>query len=102
MKRQLCGLSIRLVPLAARRVQWEEGYPQSEELLMPRSTKKKLKNVVAMPMPAATILSTDPSRDDVARRAFELYCERGYQHGYDIQDWLQAERELRRTASTAA
>jgi hypothetical protein len=55
-----------------------------------------------MPIPAATIQSTAPSRDAVARRAFELYCERGYQDGYDLQDWLQAERELRRTASTAA
>ena len=43
-----------------------------------------------------------PSRDDVARRAFELYCGRGCQDGYDVQDWLQAERELRRTTSTAA
>jgi hypothetical protein len=69
---------------------------------MARSVKKSTKNVLAMPIPAATIQSTAPSRDDVARRAFELYCERGYQDGYDVQDWLQAERELRRTASTAA
>jgi hypothetical protein len=32
---------------------------------------------------------------DIARRAFELYCERSSQHGHDLQDWLQAERELR-------
>lgn len=32
---------------------------------------------------------------DIARRAFELYCARGCQHGHDIDDWLQAERELR-------
>jgi Protein of unknown function (DUF2934) len=69
---------------------------------MPRSVKKSMKNVLAMPAPAATSQSTAPSRDDVARRAFELYCERGYQDGYDVQDWLQAERELRRIASTAA
>ena len=68
---------------------------------MPRSVKKS-KNVVAMPIAVAPIPLPAPSRDDVARRAFELYCERGGQHGYDLQDWLQAERELRRTASTAA
>jgi hypothetical protein len=73
-----------------------------EEILMPRPVKKSAKNVVAMPVPAATLQSTAPRPDDVARRAFELYCERGYQDGYDVQDWLQAERELRRTASTAA
>jgi hypothetical protein len=30
---------------------------------------------------------------DIAHRAFELYCARGCQHGHDIDDWLQAERE---------
>jgi DUF2934 family protein len=69
---------------------------------MPRSVKKSAKNVVAMPVPAAALHSTAPSRDDVARRAFELYCERGGQDGQDVQDWLEAERELRQAASTAA
>ena len=69
---------------------------------MPRSGKKSTKNVVAMPIAVAPIPSPAPSRDAVARRAYELYCERGGQDGYDVQDWLQAERELRRTASTAA
>lgn len=40
---------------------------------------------------------------DIARRAFRHYCERGCQDGHDLEDWLQAERELRgATASTAA
>jgi Protein of unknown function (DUF2934) len=37
--------------------------------------------------------------DDIARRAFELYCERGGQDGHDADDWLAAERELRATVS---
>lgn len=36
-----------------------------------------------------------PQPDAIARRAYELYCERGYQDGRDMDDWLQAERELR-------
>lgn len=36
-----------------------------------------------------------PNDTDIARRAFELYCARGCHDGYDTQDWLQAERELR-------
>jgi hypothetical protein len=31
---------------------------------------------------------------DIARRAFELYCDRGREHGRDLDDWLQAEHEL--------
>ncbi|HEY7172940.1 MAG TPA: DUF2934 domain-containing protein [Vicinamibacterales bacterium] len=38
---------------------------------------------------------------DVAARAFEIYCERGSQHGHDVEDWLQAERELRGSVTAA-
>lgn len=30
-------------------------------------------------------------------RAYEIYLERGEQHGRDLDDWLQAERELTTT-----
>ena len=33
-------------------------------------------------------------RDAIARRAYEIFQARGGQHGYEIEDWLQAEREL--------
>ncbi|MFO0698586.1 MAG: DUF2934 domain-containing protein [Nitrospira sp.] len=29
-----------------------------------------------------------------AKRAYELYSERGYRHGYALNDWLDAEREI--------
>jgi outer membrane protein TolC len=32
---------------------------------------------------------------DIARRAYDLYLARDHQHGHDLDDWLQAERELR-------
>jgi hypothetical protein len=35
------------------------------------------------------------SSADVERRAYQIYCERGREHGHDVEDWLQAERELR-------
>ena len=44
------------------------------------------------PMPAA--------QGDVARRAYRLYLTRGAEHGHDLDDWLQAERELRSEVST--
>lgn len=31
----------------------------------------------------------------IARRAYELYLERGGSHGQDWEDWLAAEREVR-------
>lgn len=30
----------------------------------------------------------------IAKRAYELYLERGGIDGYDMHDWLQAEREV--------
>jgi outer membrane protein TolC len=39
--------------------------------------------------------SGQPTDRDIARRAYELYEKRGRAHGHDIDDWLQAERDLR-------
>ena len=35
-----------------------------------------------------------PVDDRIARRAYELFIERGAQHGNDLDDWLRAEREV--------
>jgi len=37
----------------------------------------------------------NPAREqEIRRRAYELYLERGEEPGHDLEDWLQAEREL--------
>jgi len=36
----------------------------------------------------------DPIKEAIARRAYELFLARGGEHGHDLDDWLQAEREL--------
>jgi hypothetical protein len=40
-------------------------------------------------------LAVEPSHEDIARRAYQLYEESGRRHGHDQDDWFQAERELR-------
>ena len=35
---------------------------------------------------------------DVALRAYDLYLARGGEPGHDVEDWLQAERDLRDAA----
>jgi Protein of unknown function (DUF2934) len=37
----------------------------------------------------------DASDDDIARRAYEIYEARGAQNGYDLDHWLEAERQLK-------
>jgi hypothetical protein len=36
-----------------------------------------------------------PSLQAIQQRAYELHFEQGCVHGRDLDDWLQAERELR-------
>ena len=40
-------------------------------------------------------LGIEPSHEDIARRAYQLYEEHGRRHGHDQDDWFQAERERR-------
>jgi hypothetical protein len=41
--------------------------------------------------------------DNIAHRAYDLFEQRGGEHGHDVDDWLQAERDLRLAPrSTAA
>ena len=57
---------------------------------MPRSPKSKNTNGAADPL-------NDP--EAVAKRAYEIYTSRGGNHGADVDDWLEAERQLRRGPS---
>ena len=34
--------------------------------------------------------------DAIAKRAYEIYMGRGGSHGADLDDWLEAERQLKR------
>ena len=36
-----------------------------------------------------------PAYDDIARRAYELYQQRGAADGQEVDDWLRAEAELK-------
>lgn len=48
-------------------------------------------------------IEADPSREqEIRRRAYALYEERGREDGHDTDDWLRAEAEVTATAQTAA
>lgn len=34
------------------------------------------------------------TEDIIRQRAYELYEQRGFEHGHDMDDWLQAEAEV--------
>ena len=43
-----------------------------------------------------------PSREEIRLRAYEIHLERGGFPGNELDDWLQAERELQRAAPPKA
>ena len=42
----------------------------------------------------AMVENKEVGRESVARRAYDLYVERGAHDGSDVEDWLRAEKEL--------
>jgi Protein of unknown function (DUF2934) len=37
---------------------------------------------------------TNPADEEIAQRAYELYLARGGTDGHDLEDWLEARRQL--------
>lgn len=51
---------------------------------------------MSMPYEAPSLAAAlGDASDAIARRAYELFAEQGFQHGHDVEHWLAAERELR-------
>lgn len=72
---------------------------------MAKSARRRTDNVLTMPSvesPTAVPIASGVTEDNIARRAFELYCDRGREDGHDVDDWLNAERELRDVSSSSA
>jgi hypothetical protein len=66
---------------------------------MAHSQRRQPNALVTAP---ATEQPLDVTDIEIARRAYELYEQRGCTHGYDIDDWLLAERDLRLARRTTA
>jgi hypothetical protein len=39
--------------------------------------------------------TSEPADEDIRRRAYQMYLERGGGHGEDLDDWVRAEQELK-------
>ena len=56
----------------------------------PRNTRES----VVQPEVSEEEQKNGPSSAEIRKRAFEIHIERGGIHGCDLDDWMQAEREL--------
>jgi hypothetical protein len=64
-----------------------------------KSNRKRISEIQAASTQAKTgeVSPVNSARDEeIRRRAYEIYRERGDQPGRELDDWLQAERELKR------
>jgi len=52
---------------------------------------RKTSSPAARKSPSA---GSQPTRDQIALRAYEIYLERGGTPGQELEDWTRAEREL--------
>jgi len=53
----------------------------------------KTKEAPASKSKRAATPKSEPTQDQIAARAYEIYLERGATSGDPMQDWLRAERE---------
>ena len=71
----------------------------------PRPPSPRKARVAKAPASSAQVIPITSSPLDpamVAVRAYELFLESGSVHGYDVEHWLQAERELSNGRLTSA
>ena len=64
--------------------------PRPDGPARPKARKTKAASTTESAPP-----SPEPSADEIRRRAYERYQERGGNHGRHFDDWLEAEKELR-------
>ena len=51
--------------------------------------------VLASASAAGAVLAAQPTNDEIAHAAYQRYLSRGGSDGHDMDDWIEAERELR-------
>jgi hypothetical protein len=73
---------------------------------MAQSARKKTVNRLAIAADRSSTSLPNPSpqvnHSDIARVAYELYLARGCGPEHDVDDWLQAERDLRIATNSIA
>jgi Protein of unknown function (DUF2934) len=73
-----------------------------EGFMMAKSTKTDNSITTAADRPQeAPAQPAAITRGEIARRAYDLYLARGGEHGHEVEDWLQAERDLGARSTTA-
>jgi hypothetical protein len=64
-----------------------------------RKTPAKPRKTASKAVPETETKPVSISKEAIAKLAHQFWAERGHKHGSPEEDWLRAERELRKRAS---
>ena len=77
-------------PRRSRRSKDPESQPEPASDYAPQQSSDALQKD-----PSPSALPDDEARfEQVRQRAYELYVKRGSSHGDEVEDWLEAERQI--------
>ena len=62
----------------------------------PRRSSGERRSLVSSPSDAAGLAAAQPTEEEIRYRAYFRYLERGASEGDAFDDWLHAERELKK------
>jgi DUF2934 family protein len=71
--------------------------PQRARKATPKASTPRSRRTTALQSENGATPASPPaaaSADAIAARAYELYLARGGESGFELDDWLQAEREI--------
>ena len=74
-------------PIISKREMDVSSNPESKSDAEPQATSTQLET-------GEVSVGNSARTEEIRRRAYEIYLERGKQSGHDVDDWLQAEQEL--------
>jgi hypothetical protein len=87
-------------PSEQKRSYTEKG---DEHASKPKGNGSTEPQAISVHVAAEEASTGNSARDEeIRRRAYEIYLERGEQPGGELDDWLQAERELARRVFSRA
>jgi hypothetical protein len=76
-------------PIISKRETDVSSKPKSNSDAEPQATSTQLET-------GEVSVGNSARTEEIRRRAYEVYLERGKLSGHDVDDWLQAEQELER------
>jgi hypothetical protein len=90
--------------MATKRTKADRSQRQTEQLQKrvdrhPDEIEKKSSTLEPKSVEPTVVI---PIEQQIQQRAYELYEQRGRTDGHDLEDWLQAECEIRGTHANAA